>query len=133
MPWDNGVFVGDDGKPDWGVTHGPGRYAPGSPFGPGGMYATADPLHPGMWYVDDPTAIGGVQRLDSQGHVVGQWALQGPPTQGGANFDFTHLDPATGGPQQVQYPTEAGGLFGLGDVWGSVVGAAMIAALGVTA
>jgi len=127
--WDNGVWVNEQGIPDYTVS----PYAPGGPFAPGGDYATPDPVHPGYWYVVDPNAIAGVQRLDSAGNVVGRYQNTSPRTQGGSDFDFSHVDPATGAPAIMQYPTEQGGLFGLGDVWGSVAAVAMLAAIGASA
>src|ERR1051326_7794361 len=119
--WDNGVWIGAGPSPD--------PYGPDGPFGVNGPYITADPLHPGYAYRDDPTVPGGVQRLDAQGHVVGTASL-GAPTAGGQGFDLTHLDPQTGMPQVQTYPQQAGGLFGLGDVWGTLLGSALVLGAG---
>ncbi len=102
------------------------------PAGPGGAQTTADPLNPGFWYRDNAAVSGGLQRIDEAGNVVGTFA-PGPASDGGRGFNLYARDPATGGPQAVQYAQDAGGLFGLGDVWGSVVGVALVAALGLTA
>src|SRR5712692_1300678 len=123
--WDNGVYIGGGQSPD--------PYGPDGPFGPSGPYVTADPRNPGFFYRDDPSVSGGIQRINGQGQVVGSYQNTAAATQGGSSFDVTRIDPKTGGPAIVNYPTEKGGLFGLGDVGGSLAGAGLIATLGLTA
>ena len=92
---------------------------------PGGQFTTPDPQHPGYFYIDDPNVSGGVQRLDPQGNVVGTYAHPGQPGEGGWGWDITQTDPNTGGPVSQTYAQDPGGLFGLGDVWGSLAGVAL--------
>lgn len=103
------------------------------PNGPGGSQTTADPLHPGYWYRSDPNVAAGVQRIDASGNVVGSYENTSPRTQGGSDFNFYATDPATGGPQIIQHPTEEGGLFGLGPVGGSLAAIGLLAAITASA
>lgn len=123
--WDSTTWINDQGIPDPTVS----PYAPGGPLAPGGAYVSPDPLHPGDYYRDDPSQVGGIVRLDSQGNVVGSYQNTAPLSQGGSSFNPYQLDPATGGPALINYPTEQGGFLGLGDVGGSLAAVAMLAAL----
>lgn len=123
--WDNGVYIGPGPSPD--------PYGESGPFGIHGPYVTPDPLNPGSFYRDDPSQVGGITRIDAQGNVTGSYQNTAPLTQGGSTFNIAQADPTTGAPSIFHYPTEQGGLMGLGDVWGSIAAVGLLAGIGASA
>src|SRR5215475_7622742 len=69
---------------------------------------------------------GGLERIDAQGNVVGQYYQPQRPeeAEGGRGWNL-YQQTSEGGPTPVEYPVDKGGVFGLGPGWGSLVGAAL--------
>src|SRR5262245_3727393 len=127
--WQNDIYYGDDGQPDWEFTNSLERFKPGAPFGPHGIFSTQDPLDPNKWYADDPNVVGGMVHFDDQGNILNTFshgdARYDPRAAGGTTWDLRNLDPQ-GNPTQTFYPVEEGGLggvLGVPEGWGALIGA----------